>query len=335
MVTRTAPSACGLPVRVALIGAGGFLGTYLARHLSSRIPDLCCFGRSQSFPEALCGLRWVTGDIASTDSHNLDEALAGCDTVIHLASASTPATADRDISFDAQANVMSSLRLFDRCIAAGVKRVLFISSGGTVYGIPSFTPTPESAPTLPITAYGVAKLSIEKYLEVYRRLRGLEYRVLRISNVYGPFQTAVKQQGVVAAFLARALRGEALEIWGDGKVVRDYIYVEDVAEAVMAAMTHRGNQRVFNIGSGGGLSINEVISAIEALLGHDLDKRYKEGRPVDVPVNVLDCELAWKELGWRACTSFPKGLRLTANWMNQVVSDAKSAGTIDHLMVQR
>lgn len=332
MIDDTALSACRLPGRVALIGAGGFLGTCLARHLSTRIPDLCCFGRSQTFPEALRGMRWVTGDTSSPDSLNLDEALAGCDTVIHLASTSTPATADHDISQDAQANVMSSLRLFDRCIAAGVKRVLFISSGGTVYGVPALTPTPESAPTLPITAYGVAKLSIEKYLEVYRRLRGLDYRVLRISNVYGPFQTAAKKQGVIAAFLAKALRAEPLEIWGDGKVVRDYVYVEDVAEAVIAAMVHQGGQRVFNIGSGIGLSINQVISAMETLLGHDLNKRYKEGRPVDVPVNVLDCDLAWKELGWRASTSFSKGLRLTANWMNQVVSEEKGSNTMDNLV---
>lgn len=327
-------SAPSSPARIALIGAGGFLGTYLARHLAPRFPDLCCFGRSKTFPEALHGLRWVAGDTTSPDSQNLDEALAGCDTVIHLASTSTPASADRDIAGDAQANVMSSLRLFDRCIAAGIKRVLFISSGGTVYGIPALTPTPESAPTLPITAYGVAKLSIEKYLEVYRRLRGLDYRVLRISNVYGPFQTAAKQQGVVAAFLARALRGESLEIWGDGGVVRDYVYVEDVAEAVIAAMAHQGEQRVFNIGCGSGLSINEVIIAMEGLLGRDLDKRYKEGRPVDVPVNILDCDLARRELGWRAHTSFSDGLRLTADWMNQVASEAAIPETLDKLADQ-
>lgn len=307
----------GAPARVALIGAGGFLGTYLARYLALRVPELRCFGRRQSFPGALSGLRWITGDTTHADSLDVDAALAGCDTVIHLASTSTPANADRDIAADAQANVLASLRLFDRCVAAGVKRVLFVSSGGTVYGIPAVTPTPESAPTLPITAYGVAKLAIEKYLEVYRRQRGLDYRVLRISNVYGPFQTAEKQQGVVAAFLSKALRGEPLEIWGDGQVVRDYVYVDDVAEAVLAAMEHRGESRVFNIGSGAGLSLNEVIAAIEALLGRNLEKRYRTGRPVDVPVNVLDCGLAGRELNWSAHTIFRDGLRFTAEWIRQ------------------
>lgn len=312
MSTPAAP----LSQRVALIGAGGFLGTVLARHLAPRVEDLHGFGRRRSFADALPPeLRWFAGDIADTDA--LDAALAGCDAVIHLASTSTPATADRDIAADAEANVIASLKLFERCVAAGVGRLLFLSSGGTIYGIPEITPTPESAAALPITAYGVAKLSIEKYLEVYRRQRGLDYRVLRVANVYGPYQTAEKLQGVVAAFLSRALRGEPLEIWGDGQVVRDYVYAGDVAEAVEAALRHRGEKRVFNIGSGGGLSLNEVIAAIEHQLGRHLEKRYRSGRPVDVPVSVLDCALAGTELDWHAHTAFDEGLSLTAAWMTE------------------
>lgn len=300
-----------LPFRVALIGAGGFFGTNLARHLAPRVADLRCFGLHQSFPEALQGLEWIAGDMADAP---LAEVLAGCDTVIHLASSSAPGS-DLDITADAQANVIASLRLFDHCVATGIKRMVFISSGGTVYGIPGHMPIPESAPTHPITAYGVAKLAIEKYLEVYSRLRGLDYRVLRISNLYGPYQTTAKKQGVVAAFLAEALRGEPLEIWGDGQVVRDYVYVNDAAEAVVAAMRHQGGERVFNIGGGTGMSLNDVIVAIEALLDRQLEKRFKPGRPVDVPVNILDCALAKLELGWTARTDFSHGLAQTADWM--------------------
>lgn len=307
-----AKSAARLPSPIALIGAGGFLGINLARHLAPRVDDLRCFGRRLSFPDALPGLRWIAGDAADAA---VAAALAGCHTVIHLASTSTPATADRDIAADAQANLLASLRLFDRCVEAGVRRVVFISSGGTVYGIPAVVPTPESAPTLPITAYGVAKLAVEKYLEVYLRQRGLDYRVLRIANLYGPYQTADKQQGVVAAFLGRALRGEGLEIWGDGSVVRDYVYVEDVAEAVVGAVTHGGPSRVFNIGSGAGLSLADVIAAMEELLGRRLEKRFRTGRPVDVPVSILDCGLAQRELGWQARTPFAAGLRATAGWL--------------------
>lgn len=304
-----------LPLRVALIGAGGFLGTNLAHYLAPRVAELRCFGRRKVFPEALQGFHWITGDTSQDDTRPIAKAIEGCDAVIHLASTSTPATADRNISADAQANVIASLHLFDQCIAAGVKRLLFMSSGGTVYGIPTLVPIPESSSTQPITAYGVAKLAIEKYLDVYSRLHGLDYRVLRISNLYGPFQTAEKKQGVVAAFLSEAMRGEPLEIWGDGRVVRDYIYVNDVAEAVLAALQHQGEYRIFNIGSGIGLSLVEVIDNIEHLLGRKLERRFKPGRPVDVPVNILDCKLAKKALGWQPKTNFADGLRLAAEWL--------------------
>lgn len=303
------------PLRVALIGAGGFLGTNLARYLAPRVAEVRCFGRRQSFPEALRGLTWITGDTSQDTTEALREVITGCDAVIHLASTSTPTTADRDISADAQANVIASLRLFDQCVATGVKRLVFMSSGGTVYGIPAQVPIPESAPTLPITAYGVAKLAIEKYLAVYSRLRGLDYRVLRISNLYGPFQTAEKKQGVVAAFLSEAMRGEPLEIWGDGQVVRDYVYVTDVAEAVLAALQHQGDHRIFNIGSGAGLNLIELIDAMEPLFGRRLEKQFRPGRPVDVPVNILDCSLAKKELGWHPRTHFADGLRFAAEWL--------------------
>ncbi len=301
-----------ITLRVALIGAGGFFGTNLAQYLVPRVAELRCFGMHLSFPEAMRGITWVSGNMADA---SISEVLSGCDTVVHLASTSAPGT-DLDISADAQSNVMASLHLFDRCVAAGVKRLVFVSSGGTIYGIPGHVPIPESAPTQPITAYGVAKLSIEKYLEVYSRLHGLDYRILRVSNLYGPFQTVEKKQGVVAAFLSEAMRGEPLEIWGDGQVVRDYIYVTDVAEAVFAALRHQGKPWIFNIGSGAGLSLVEVIDAIEHLLDRKLERHFKPGRSVDVPINVLDCLLAKVELGWYPRTSFADGLRLTAEWLS-------------------
>jgi len=302
--------------RVVLIGAGGFFGTNLSRHLAPQVTELRCVGLHQSFPEAMQGLTWSVGDMAEVST----DILSGCDTVVHLASTSAPGT-DLDISHDAESNVLASLRLFDRCVTAGVNRLVFISSGGTVYGVPCHVPIPESAPTQPITAYGVAKLAVEKYLEIYARLHGLDYRVLRISNLYGPYQTTANTQGVVAAFLAKALRNEPLEIWGDGRVVRDYVFVEDAAAAVVAAMHYRGPERIFNIGSGMGMSLNEVIAAIEALLGHRLEKNYKPGRSVDVPANILDCTLARQELGWTARTAFALGLDKTFAWMRSRLAD--------------
>jgi UDP-glucose 4-epimerase len=300
--------------KVAVIGAGGFLGTNLARFLASRVEDVRCYGRRRAFPEALQGLSWATGEL--TDAR-LAETVAGCDVVIHLASTSTPATADRDILADAEANVMGSLRLMEHCVAGRVGRLVFISSGGTIYGIPATIPTPESAPTDPITAYGAAKLAIEKYLEIFRRQHGLDYRVLRVANVYGPYQTAEKGQGVVAAFLARALADQALEIWGDGQVVRDYVFISDVAEAIWAAMRHDGAHRVFNIGGGTGASVLQIAAAIEQLVGHPLQRRFHPARPVDVPVSILDHSLATHELGWQPAVNLEQGLVQTLEWMRR------------------
>jgi UDP-glucose 4-epimerase len=299
---------------VAVVGAGGFLGANLAPFLAPRVRDLRCYGRRCSFPEVFSDLRWITGNI--TDE-NLGDVLDGCDVVIHLASTSTPATADRDIVADAEANVIGTLRLLECCVAKRVGRIVFLSSGGTVYGIPTIVPTPEDAATNPISAYGAAKLSIEKYLEIFRRHHGLDYRILRVSNIYGPHQTAEKGQGVIAAFLSRALDGRPLEIWGDGEIIRDYIYVSDVVDAIWKAMNHHGEVRILNIGSGRGTSINQIASAIEKRLGRPLDLVFRPGRPVDVPTSILDCSLASRELDWCPQISLDTGLDLLVNWIGR------------------
>jgi UDP-glucose 4-epimerase len=141
--------------------------------------------------------------------------------------------------------------------------------------------------------------------------------VLRVANVYGPYQTAEKGQGVVAAFLARALADQALEIWGDGQVVRDYVFISDVAEAIWAAMRHDGAHRVFNIGGGTGASVLQIAAAIEQLVGHPLQRRFHPARPVDVPVSILDHSLATHELGWQPAVNLEQGLVQTLEWMRR------------------
>ena len=198
--------------RCAVLGAGGFLGTTLCQRLRGQTAALRAFGRRQSFPDALRGIEWLTGDFA--DIQHVKEAIHGCDTVFHLANATTPASANQDKIADLQSNVASTLGLLDACRDLGIKRIIFISSGGTIYGLPKQVPTPESAPTMPITAYGISKLSIEKYLALYEYLHGIEYRVLRVANPFGPYQTAIKSQGAIAAFMQRCLDDAPLQIWG-------------------------------------------------------------------------------------------------------------------------
>lgn len=303
-------------LRCAVLGAGGFIGTNMCRTLAGKVASLRAFGRRQSFPEALRGCNWIPGDFA--DPTSLPAALDGCDVVFHLVNATTPASANVDKVADLNANVIGTLQLLEACRATGVRRVVFVSSGGTIYGIPQQVPTPESAPTNPITAYGISKLAIEKYLGLYEYLHGLEYRVLRVANPFGPYQTALKNQGVIAAFLGRALTGKPIELWGDGSVTRDYVYIDDMVDALLRAATHEGPGRIFNIGSGEGRSLNDIVTAINTQLGAKVSVERRPGRPVDVPVSILDTTLAARELGWQACTPFEEGLRNTIGWMRSM-----------------
>ncbi len=298
--------------KIAILGAGGFIGTNLAQRLAGEVADLRCFGRRQDFPSMWQGLNWISGEVSGGE---VVRTISGCDTVIHLASTSTPATADRRIADDAEFNVIDTLKLLDQCVEAGVSRVVFISSGGTVYGICDRIPTPENTPTNPITAYGVAKLAIEKYLAVYRHQRGLDYRILRVANPFGPFQTSRKGQGVVAAVIASALHDTTLQVWGDGRVVRDYVYVSDVVAAIVKSLDHTGDSRIFNIGSGKGHDVLQVVHAVEALSNKKLRLDFRSARPVDVPTSILDAGLAARELDWHCAVDFEAGLANTLEWM--------------------
>lgn len=300
-------------MRCAVLGGGGFIGTNLCRALVNKVKSLRAFGRRQLFPEALLGCEWIQGDFA--DPTSLSAAISGCDVVFHLVNATTPQTANTNKIADLNANVVNTLHLLEACRETGVQRVIFASSGGTIYGIPKQIPTPETAPTDPITAYGISKLAIEKYLNLYEYLYGLEHCILRISNPFGPYQLAQKSQGVIAAFMHRALLGKPLEIWGDGNIIRDYIYIDDVIEALLLASTYGGMGRVFNIGSGEGRNLTNIIGEMNDLFKFGVQLEYRQGRPVDVPVSILNTEFALNELGWQKHTTFRQGLENTLAWM--------------------
>ena len=302
-------------MRCVVFGGGGFVGTNLCRSLVGKVDSLRAFGRRQSFPDALRGINWIPGDF--TNSSDIAAAVAGCDVVFHLVTATTPASSNVDKIVDIQSNVVSTLHLLDACREERVRRVIFVSSGGTIYGIPETIPTPEQAPLNPITAYGITKLAIEKYLALYEYLYGIEYRVLRVANPFGPFQTALRGQGVIAAFLAHALSGKPIEMWGDGSITRDYIYIDDVVEALELAALHNGKSRVFNIGSGVGRNLHEILVGIEKVLGKSIDIRRFEGRKVDVPRSILDIGLAAADLAWQPHTDFSDGLKKTIDWMRE------------------
>lgn len=295
-----------------VLGGGGFVGTNLCRRLVASGARVRAFGHSRSFVQALAGVEWHQGEFEDTAA--LTSAIASCDVVFHLVQSTTPYSANLDMAGDLRHVVVPTLALLDACRNADVKRVVFISSGGTLYGAAKAIPTPETAPTDPITAYGILKLTIEKFLGLYEHLYGLSFRVLRVANPYGPFQMAARGQGLIAMLLSRAMKRQSTEIWGDGSVVRDYIFIDDVVDALQAAAVDTSAERVFNIGSGRGRSVRDIIAAVEAGLGAPLTIEWKPGRPIDVPVSILAIERARDVLGWTPKTEFAEGLTRTIEW---------------------
>jgi UDP-glucose 4-epimerase len=262
-------------------------------------------------------LDWLEGDFG--DFSLLEEAVSNVDVVFHLICTTLPKTSNDDIAYDVASNVVPTLKLLDSARKFGIKKVVFFSSGGTVYGIPEKIPIPENHPNNPICAYGIHKLTIEKYLHLYYVLHGLDYSVMRVANLYGENQRSDRGQGVVPVFIDKMLRGEAIEVWGEGTVVRDYIYVDDVVDAAIKIAEYSEGRKVFNIGSGCGISINDVIVEISRQLKCKPLIEFKPARSLDVPVNVLDISQAKKELDWRPKTPFSSGISLVLDrtrWIN-------------------
>jgi UDP-glucose 4-epimerase len=258
----------------------------------------------------------VTSVVGDFDDLALVHAtLRGVDVVFHLISTTIPKTSLDDPVFDIRTNLVGTIELLKVCVDEGVSKVVFPSSGGTVYGTPTTVPIPEDHATEPLNPYGIVKLAIEKYLSVFHQSFALDYAVLRVSNPYGPFQDPRGQQGAVSVFLDRVAASQPIVVWGDGSVVRDYVYVGDVADGFVRAAVTTSDTKVLNIGCGQGLTVLDLIHAIERTTGASATVEFREGRSIDVPVNVLKVDRARDVLGWRPTTSLDDGLRRTWEWL--------------------
>ena len=297
--------------RCLVLGAGGFIGTNLCLALRARGIAVTGFGR-RCAPEALAGIAWVSGTL---ETGGLDALVEGHSHVFDLIGAGLPNSSNDNPAQIVADGVPAKVRLLEACRRQQVRRFVFASSGGTVYGVTGAVPVREDAPTEPISAYGIGKLVVEKYLALYRHLYGFDSRTLRIANAYGPYQDARRGQGLVAALLERLLAGEPVEIWGSGSVVRDYIHIDDVVSAMLACLDHDGPGRVFNVGSGIGRSVAEVLDDAARITGRTPRLLHREGRGADVPVNILDSGRLRHETGWRPGVAWEDGLRRTASWI--------------------
>ncbi len=301
-----------------VLGGAGFLGSHLTEALVARGERVRVFDLQNAdlvnLDEVPGDWEFLGGDFINTD--DIREAVEGATTVYHLVSTTIPATSSRNPVYDVETNLVPTLHLLEAARAAGVRRIVFFSSGGTVYGRPQRLPIAEDHPTEPQVSYGVIKLAIEKYLEIYRRRHGLSYRVLRLANPYGPRQDPDGAQGAAAVFLGRAHAGEPIEIWGDGSVVRDYLYVGDAVKGILAAVSDAADDGIYNLGSGRGVSLNDLVAMIREVAGREVPVDYRPGRSFDVQENVLDIGKARAALGWEPGTGLREGLDLTWRWLD-------------------
>lgn len=309
-------------VKCLVLGAGGFLGRSLCRALCDAGAVVQGYGRlpDQRTPVD-SRVIWSTAEFS--DGSTLARAVQGQDIVFHLFGSSLPESSNHNPSEDILASVVPTVRLLDLCHEGSVRKVIFASSGGTIYGVPTVTPTPEDAPTNPISAYGINKLAIEKYLALYHHLYGLDYHVLRLSNPYGPGQSPFTKQGVVAAMIYRVLSNQPIEIWGTGEIVRDFVYVDDVARGFLSAISYSGPHKIMNLGSGQGRSINQIVDDLDQVPGLPrVEVRRTDGRSADVPINTLDAGLIARHIGWRPHVPWTSGIQNTIAWMREVYSVA-------------
>lgn len=297
-------------MKTLLLGGNGFIGSHLTDRLLAEGHDVRVFDKyEERCRPPLRGVDYHLGDFGNRGL--LAEALRGREVVYHLVWNTVPKTSNDDAFFDVSSNLADTLFLLDECLRREIGRIVFISSGGTVYGNPRSLPVSEECPTEPLCSYGITKLAVEKYLALYRHLHGLEYVILRPSNPYGIRQNPLGSQGAVSVFLWRLARGESLDIWGDGSVVRDYVFIEDLVDGIYRASISRTPSRIFNLGSGRGISLNQLLSVIRTVTGREAAVRYSGGRRFDVPEIYLDIERARRELGWGPATSLEDGIGRT------------------------
>lgn len=302
-------------MKTLILGGAGFLGSHLCEGLLNSDYKVTIFDKEDinygNLHSVINDINIVKGNF--TNDYNFDVITKNTDIVFHLISSTIPNTSNRDMVYDLQSNVITTIKLLDSCVKNNVRKVVFFSSGGTVYGIPTTVPIKEEHPTNPICSYGIHKLMIEKYLHLYHHLYGLDYTVMRISNPYGPKQSPFSGQGVISTFVYKATHGLPIEIWGDGTVTRDFIYVSDVIKAALALLEYKGDNKIFNVGSGKGLSINDIIKKIESVLNKKLVISYYNARNEDVKVNILNVERIKGETGWGNKILLERGIEVLSN----------------------
>ena len=300
-----------------VIGGNGFIGTHIIETLVTFDRQITVIDKnplpSKVLPKEV---NYITGDYGVKDF--LVKSLKDVDEVIHLAYSTVPKTSFEKPVQDIFNNLPTTVRLFEVASNLGIEKLVFVSSGGTVYGGVDKVPIKENHPTNPISPYGITKLACEKYANMFYKLKVLPVVCVRPGNAYGERQKPFVGQGFIATAISSILNQQEVIIYGETGTIRDYIYVTDVARGIIAALEHGKPGVCYNIGSGVGRSNKDILDAIYPFAkSTGLEPRVKilPLRQFDVPINVLDSTKIMQETGWETTITFDEGIKRTWDWL--------------------
>jgi UDP-glucose 4-epimerase len=295
-------------VRRATVCGAGFIGRNLIEQLLREGLEISVLDHKACPPELAGRVRWFQGDF--TDEALLRRALADADVAYHLVSSTVPGDDQVGVITELSDNIFATIRFIDSCIALRVLRIVFVSSS-SVYGLQDHTPIPETAATNPISSHGIHKLTIEKYLLLYRFDHDIDVRIIRLSNPFGAGQNLHGRQGFVAIAIGKIIAGQPILLRAGGAPIRDFVYIDDVSRALVLAGVVDGVPPVLNLGTGEGHSLVAVVRALEDLLGRRLETTDAPPRKADIPTSVLDVALIGQRMGFAPTTPLREGLDAT------------------------
>ena len=301
-------------MRVLVTGGAGFIGSNIVDALISAGHEIAIIDNLSTGKEENINPEASFFHIDITDFEALEGIFQNFkpEIVFHVAAQIDLRKSVEEPSFDAEVNVVGSVNLFSLCIQYGVKRIIFSSTGGALYGEREKIPANENSSIEPLSPYGVSKYCTEQYLNYFKRLYGIERVILRYGNVYGPRQDPFGEAGVIAIFTNKILNGETLTVYGDGNQTRDYIFIEDVVRANLLSI--EGKEGIYNIGTNVETSVNHIIELFSKILEKDIKPIYTQPRKGEVYRISLNTEKAKMELGFEVKFTFEEGLRKTIQW---------------------
>ena len=307
---------------IAVFGANGFIAQNLIRELLKNPENsILAFGNYSTKPNPFRGIEKVkiyNGNFLVMDDIEEFMNLQQIDFVFHLISTTVPASSDKNPYYDIETNVKSSIKLFEMCVEKKVKKVVFISSGGTVYGDAGDDKISETHVTQPISPYGIGKVTIEHFLRYFKATKNMNYIVYRLANPYGPLQNLYAKQGIIPIFMRKIMEDETITIYGDGSMQRDYIYIDDVTRMIVGSFEKNNKYSEYNIGSSKGTSIMQILEGIEKITQKKASIVFQDAPASFVKFSALDTKRFTDEFNIRPSVELEEGLEEMLNYVKSI-----------------